>query len=114
MIEDWEEEEERIKELTRTITKELKNALFDLYDRCNQPIVRVLKTDYIIDTTGKFGDYIQILLRGESFSSSHLKAIQEAVLRSTKGEFGSDLAFKVSYDNKEGHQEKLIIEVSLD
>ena len=93
------------------ITEELKRALFDLYDQYDQPIVKVVKVDYAVDTTGKFGDYIQVVLRGESFNSSHLRAIQGAVCRSTKGKFGSDLSFKVSYDDKTESREKLRIEV---
>jgi len=112
MVRNWKSEEKRIERLTRTVTEKLKRALFDLYDRCGQPIMRVLKVDYVIDTTGKFGDYIHVLLRGESFNSSHLRAIREAVVISTEGKFGSDVSFRVSYDTRE-EREKLIIEVSI-
>jgi hypothetical protein len=72
----WVKYEEECKGMADRIMEKSKLKLFDLYDRCRYPIVRVIEVKYHIGH-GKYDrDYITLELEGRRFCSTHFDAIK--------------------------------------
>jgi hypothetical protein len=72
----WAKLEAEGKEMANKVMEKSKLKLFDLYDRCRYPIVRVIEVKYHIGH-GKYDrDYITLELEGRRFCSTHFDAIK--------------------------------------
>ena len=72
----WAKLEAEGKEMANKVMEKSKLKLFDLYDRCRYPIVRVVEVKYHIGH-GKYDeDYITLTLEGRRFCSAHFDAIK--------------------------------------
>jgi hypothetical protein len=74
----WAKLEAEGKEMANKVMEKSKLKLFDLYDRCRYPIVRVVEVKYHINVLHvKYdGDYITLELEGRRFCSAHFDAIK--------------------------------------
>jgi hypothetical protein len=73
---EYEREQDEIEAMMEELKSSIKMALFDLYDRCMQPIARVIGVEYLYGV-GKHGEsYIAVEIEAQKLSSSHFEAIK--------------------------------------
>jgi hypothetical protein len=109
----WAKLEAEGKEMANKVMEKSKLKLFDLYDRCRLPIVRVVEVKYHINVlhVKHDGDYITLELEGRRFCSAHfdaIKSVAEEVL-GRKANIDFNIAVKENVKDEEPLKVEVII-----